>query len=69
LISAYRGSGDKISAFAAEARDQWQASSVGNFSGQAALALVFYAGVLLIFLVIIAPHCSTYIHLSITGAI
>ena len=46
LISAYRGSRYKFPAFSAEARDQWQASSVGNFSGQVSLELVFYVGLL-----------------------
>ena len=50
--------------FPAEARDQWQASSVGNFSGQVSLEMVSYVAVLLIFLVIIIAHCSVFTHLS-----
>jgi hypothetical protein len=58
LICVGRGSGDKLSAFTAEARDQQQVTSVGNFSAQLSLELVSYIGVRLIFLVIIIPHCS-----------
>jgi len=69
LISAYRVSSDKLPAFSAEARDQMQASSVGNFSGQVALELVSYVGLLLIFLVIFISHCSIFIHFYIICAI
>ena len=69
LISAYRGSSNKFPAFTVEARDQWQASSVVNFSGHVALELVSYVRLLLIFLVIFISHCSIFIYLSTMGAI
>jgi len=55
--------------FTVEARDQWEAGSVGNFSGQVVLVLVSSVPVFLTLLVIIILHCSIFIQLSIMGAI
>ena len=55
--------------FTAEDRDKWQDTSVGNFSGQVALEMVSFVAVLLIFLVVITPYCSNFIHLPVMGVI